>query len=318
MTAPLPTSTNGAITVLAGGIGAARFLAGLLATVEAERVTAIYNVGDDFEWHGLHVSPDIDSITYTLAGVQGALGWGIEGDTFVTLEALRDLGGDAWFNIGDRDLATHLRRTALLRGGATLAEATSELARARGLRLTMLPVTNDPHPTVVVTDEGELDFQVYFVQRRAADAVRAVRFPRAAVARPAPGVIEALRDAEVLVIAPSNPLVSIDPLLAVPGVRQAIEASSARRVAISPIIGGAAVKGPAAGMLRSMGHEVSAFGVARIYRDLIDVFVLDEVDRALAPAVEALGLAVVVTDTMMTPPERGHALAATVLEAARA
>ncbi|MEZ4503982.1 MAG: 2-phospho-L-lactate transferase [Dehalococcoidia bacterium] len=315
MTTPQPTFEAG-ITVLAGGIGAARFLNGLLSVVDPEHVTAICNVGDDFEWHGLHVSPDIDSITYTLAGVQGSLGWGIEGDTFTTLEALRDLGGDAWFNIGDRDLATHLRRTALLRGGATLAEATAALTRARRLGLTMLPVTNDPHPTVVVTDEGELDFQVYFVQRRASDVVRGVRFPGAATARPAPGVIEALRDAELLVIAPSNPLVSIDPLLAVPGVREALEASTARRVAISPIIGGAAVKGPAADMLRSLGHEVSALGVARMYRDLLDVFVLDEVDRALASDVEALGLEVVVTDTMMTPPERGRALASKVLEVA--
>lgn len=310
-------SARARVTVLAGGVGAARFLVGLAGCVPPDSVTAICNVGDDLEWHGLHVSPDIDTIIYSLAGLEGEHGWGLAGDTSAALEELRALGGEAWFGIGDRDLATHLRRTGLLRAGRTLSEATAKLASARGLGVRVLPVTDDPHPTMIVTDEGEIAFQTYFVQRRAADAVRGVRFPGAEAATPAPGVLDAIGEAETLVLAPSNPFVSIDPLLAVPGVRDALASTQARRVAVTPIIGGAAVKGPAADMLRSLGHEVSALGVARLYRGLADVFVLDDVDAALAPEIEALGMDVVVTDTMMTPPERGRALARTVLEVAR-
>lgn len=288
------------IVVLCGGVGAARFLDGVVRAVDdPSEVTAICNVSDDLQWHGLHVSPDIDTIIYTLAGLEGEFGWGLEGDTHVALQELRALVGDEWFGIGDRDLATHVRRTEQLRKGATLAEATASLAATRGLACQLLPVTNDPHPTIVVTETGELEFQEYFVHRRAQDAVTGFRFPGAESARPAPGVLEAIEDAELVLLAPSNPFVSIDPLFAVPGVRRAIEASSARRVAISPIVGGAAVKGPAADMLRSLGHEVSALGVARLYEGVIDTFVLDEADAGLAEAVGALGLETVVLDSMM-------------------
>ncbi|MSQ42520.1 MAG: 2-phospho-L-lactate transferase [Dehalococcoidia bacterium] len=306
------------ITVLAGGVGAARFLAGLVRCVDSTEVTAICNVGDDLQWHGLHVSPDIDTVLYTLSGREGAEGWGLRDDGTATLDALRALGGETWFRIGDRDLATHLRRTGILRSGGSLSEATAALARGLVVRATVLPVTDDPHPTVVITGEGELPFQEYFVRRRASDEVRGFRFPGAAAAAPAPGVLEALGGAGVVVIAPSNPFVSIGPLLAVPGVRDALAATHARRVAVSPIVGGEAIKGPAAAMLRSLGHEVSALGVARLYHGLIDTFVLDTVDAPLAPAIAALGMRAVALDTMMRGDEGRERVARSVLGAVSA
>ena len=276
------------------------------------------NVGDDFEWRGLHVSPDIDTVIYTLAGLEGEQGWGRRGDSFAMLDELEALGEEPWFRIGDRDVATHLWRSERLRAGEPLSAVTAELARRRGLRFRLLPVTDDPHPTVVVTPEGELSFQDYFVRGRASATVTGLRFPGAAEARPAPGVIEAIAEADAVIVAPSNPFVSIDPLLAVPGVRDALEGSRAARVAVSPIVGGEAVKGPAAAIMRSLGHEVSALGVARLYAGLVGAFVLDAVDAALAAAVEARGLRAVVCDTMMTSAERREALARRVLEEAAA
>lgn len=305
------------MTVLAGGVGAARFLAGLVQCVDPADVTAICNVSDDLTWHGLHVSPDIDTLLYTLAGLEGAEGWGLRDDTTITLDALGAVDGDTWFRIGDRDLATHLRRTQLLAEGHSLTEATAALALALGLRLHVGPVTNDPHPTIVETALGDLPFQEYFVRRRARDAVTGVRFPGAQAARPAPGVLEAITSADSVLIAPSNPFLSIDPLLAVPGVRDALARSSATRAAVSPIVGGAAIKGPAADMLRTLGHEVSAVGVAALYRGLVDVYVLDEVDAALAPDVAALGMRPFVCDTMMSGDEGRRRVAARVLEALR-
>ena len=306
------------ITVLSGGVGAARFLDGVRRAVAAADVAAVCNVGDDFAWHGLHVSPDIDTVVYTLAGMEGELGWGVRGDTLAALGELDALGEAPWFRVGDRDLATHVWRSARLRAGQPLSAVTAELARLRGLELALLPVTDDPHPTVVVTPEGPLDFQDYFVRLRAEAEVVGVEFPGAAAARPAPGVLDAIAGAEAIIVAPSNPFVSIEPILAVPGVRDALRGASAPVVAVSPIVGGAAVKGPAAAMMRSLGHEVSALGVARLYAGLADAFVLDAVDAALAPAVEALGMRAVVTDTMMTSPERRLALASATLDAAGA
>ncbi len=305
------------ITVLAGGIGAARFLDGLVQCVDPADVTVICNVGDDFQWHGLHVSPDIDSVIYTLAGVEGEQGWGVRDDTSATLDALAALGEESWFAVGDRDLATHLKRTGMLRDGATLSEATAALAQARGVACTLLPVTDDPHPTIVVTDDGELEFQDYFVRRRAADAVLGFRFPGAATAQPAPGVLEALREADAVIVAPSNPFVSVGPLIEVAGVRDALVAARGTRIAISPIVGGAAIKGPAADMMRALGHEVSAAAVAEMYASIVDTFVLDAVDAASAPAVERLGLRAVVTDTMMTSRQRRAELARAVLDSVR-
>lgn len=304
------------VTVLAGGIGAARFLAGLQRVVEPASITAICNVSDDLTWYGLHVSPDIDSVIYTLAGEEGELGWGVRGDTTVTLDELRALGGDGWFTIGDRDLGTHLFRTGRLRAGGTLSEATAAIARARELGVTVLPVTDDPHPTIVRTAEGDLSFQDYFVRRRAQGDVLGFEFPGADAARPAPGVLRAIGEADLVVIAPSNPFVSITPLLLVPGVRQTLADAQAKRVAISPIVGGAAVKGPAAEMLRSLGHDVSARGVASLYRGLIDLFVLDAVDEGLLPEVRALGMDALAVDTMMTGDEGRERVARNVLSAA--
>ena len=305
------------IAVLAGGVGAARFLDGLCRAADPAAVSVVCNVGDDFEWRGLHVSPDIDTVIYTLAGLEGEQGWGVRGDAFAALAELEALGEEPWFRVGDRDLATHVWRTERLRRGEPLSAVTAELARRRGLRCRVLPVTDDPHPTVVRTPAGELAFQDYFVRGRARAEVTGLRFPGAAAARPAPGVIGAIADAEIAIVAPSNPFVSIGPLLAVPGVREALAGTAAARVAISPIVGGEAVKGPAAAMLRSLGHEVSALGVARLCAGLADVFVVDEADAALAGGVEALGMRAVVCDTMMTDAERREALARRTLEAAR-
>ncbi len=306
------------ITVLAGGVGAARFLEGLCRAADPADVTAICNVGDDFEWHGLHVSPDIDTVIYTLAGLEGELGWGVRGDTRAALDELAELGEEPWFQIGDRDLATHVWRTERLRAGRPLSEVTADLARLRGLDLALLPVTDDPHPTVVITPDGPLDFQDYFVRGRASAEVVGVEFAGAAAARPAPGVLDAIGRADVVIVAPSNPFVSIEPVLVVHGVSEALRDTSAPVVAVSPIVGGEAVKGPAAAMMRTLGHEVSALGVARLYAGLVDVFVLDAVDAALGPAVAELGMRAVVTDTMMTGPERRLALARAVLDAAAA
>lgn len=305
------------VTVLAGGVGAARFLRGLVRVMEPAELTVICNVGDDFTWHGLHVSPDIDTVVYTLAGLEGELGWGVRGDTRAALGELAALGEEPWFVVGDRDLATHVWRTERLRAGEPLSAVTRGLAAARGIEATLLPVTDDPHPTVVVTEDGELAFQDYFVRRRAGDAVRGLRFPGAAGARPAPRVLAAIRDADALIVAPSNPFVSIAPVLEVPGVRDAVVASKAAKVAVSPIVGGEAVKGPAAAMLRSLGHEVSALGVARLYAGLIDTLVLDSVDTALEADIEGLGIRVRVVDTMMTSEERRVQLARDVLAAAQ-
>ena len=288
----------------------------IVRVLPPESITAVCNVGDDLDWLGLKVCPDIDSVLYTLAGLEGAEGWGVLDDTRHTLDTLRTLGGETWFGIGDADLATHLFRTDRLRQGETLTEATAALARARGVGITVLPVTDDPHPTIVGTAEGDLAFQDYFVRRRAAMPITGVSFPGAATARPAPGVVEAIRDCDLLCIAPSNPFVSIAPLLALAEVDAAVRKSRAWRVALSPIVGGAAIKGPAAAMLASLGHDVSALGVARMYAGLIDLFVLDAVDAELVPAVRALGTEAVAVDTMMVGDEGRERVARNVLRAA--
>ncbi len=306
------------VAVLAGGVGAARFLDGLVRVVPASDVTAIVNVGDDMEWSGLHISPDLDTVTYTLADlVNPETGWGLRGESRRTLDRLSELGGPDWFMIGDLDLATHLYRTHRLAQGDPLSEITRDFTRRLGLECGITPVTDDRLRTVVSTDAGELAFQDYFVRRRAADPVHALRFDGAETARPAPGVLDTLTAADVIVIAPSNPFLSIDPLLSVPGVREAIVSSSAPVVAISPIIGGQAVKGPAADILQSLGHDVSALGVARIYGSIADIFILDEEDESLAPEIESeTGMRVVVMATLMTDVAAKMALASGTLQAA--
>jgi LPPG:FO 2-phospho-L-lactate transferase len=288
------------VTALAGGVGAAKFLLGLAGVMAAEAVTVIANTGDDVELYGLRISPDVDTVTYTLAGViNEATGWGIGGDTFQCLEWMARYGEPRWFNLGDRDLATHIYRTNQLRQGRTLSEVTDHLRRALGVRPTILPMTDSYTPTRVVTDEGEMHFQQYFVGRRAEPRVKALRFDNIETARPAPGVLDAIREADVVVICPSNPFISIGPILAVPGVRDELKATRATVAAITPIIAGRALKGPAADMLCDLGHDVSARAVAAMYRDFCDVFVLDTSDADLRPQVESLGPRVVVTDTVM-------------------
>lgn len=307
------------VAVLAGGVGAARFLDGLVRVIPPRDITAIVNVGDDMEWAGLHIAPDLDTVMYTLSGlVNPEMGWGVANDGRRVLDRLDSLGGPAWFLIGDDDLATHLFRTHRLREGAPLSTVTAELCRAVGIECRVTPVTDDRLRTVVQTRDGELAFQDYFVRRRAADAVHGLRFDGAESAAPAPGVIEALRSADAIVIAPSNPFLSIDPLLAVPGVREALTESGAPVVAISPIIGGAAVKGPAADILASLGHDVSAIGVARLYAELTDVFILDEQDAALVEQIEAeTPLRCFALPTLMSGSAEKQALALAALNAAR-
>lgn len=305
------------VTTLAGGVGAARFLEGLIQIVPQEDITVISNTGDDEDFFGLRVSPDIDIVIYTLAGaINAETGWGLAGETFRALEALGRFGYETWFGLGDGDLATHVHRTNMLRKGATLSDATRSIAEAFGLRLTLLPVSDDRIRTIVETVAGEtLAFQEYFVKRRTEDEVRAVRFDGIDTAQPAPGVLEAIANADLVAIAPSNPVVSIGPLLAVRGVREVLRDTRATVVGVSPIIGGKTIKGPADRMMASLGMTPTATGVAEAYCDVLDVLVIDEEDRALAPAVEAAGVRAVVAQTIMRGPNEKRALAEVVLRA---
>lgn len=307
------------ICVLAGGVGAARMLSGLVQVHPATEITVLGNVGDDLELHGLHISPDLDTVTYTLAGaIDPERGWGLAGETWQAMDALGRYGGPTWFNLGDRDLATHLFRTRRLGEGATLSEVTAEIAEAWGIGVRLLPVTDDRLRTYVTLDSGEeVQFQEYFVHRQHRVPVAAVRCDGASTARPGPGVLAAIRDADTVVIAPSNPIVSIGPLLAVPGVRKALEGRRERVVAVSPIVAGAALKGPADRMLTELGHEASVVGVARLYADFASVLVVDEADRDRTNEVETEGVRCMVAPTIMSTPAAAAALARTVLGAVR-
>jgi LPPG:FO 2-phospho-L-lactate transferase len=304
------------VTVLTGGVGGARFLQGLVEVTDPAAVTIVGNVGDDLEPYGLHVSPDLDTVLYTLTGrIDPDRGWGVAGDTPRALEQARALGADAWFWLGDLDLGLHLARTELLRAGRPLSAATARLAGAMGLRATLLPATDDRLRTMVTIPDGEVDFQTYYVRRRHADPVLGLRFDGAAAARPAPGVLEAIAAADVVVIAPSNPFISIDPILAVPGIRAAVTARRERVVAVSPIVAGHALRGPAAAMLDSLGHETSAVGVAGLYRSLAATLVIDHADARAARGVERLGIRARVTGAVMTDTPTRRALAAAALAA---
>lgn len=305
------------VTVLAGGVGGAKLAHGM--ELAGADLTVVVNTADDVELHGLAISPDLDTVTYTLAGLADDVrGWGLAGETYATLDAMRRLGEDTWFTLGDQDLATHVVRTARLRAGATLSEVTAQITASLGVRSHLLPMTDDLVATVVETADGSLGFQEYFVARQHRDEVLGLTFVGAEQAAPAPGVLDAVSGADLLVVAPSNPFLSIAPVLAVPGVRDALASSTARRVAVSPIIGGRALKGPAASVLASLGHDVSALGVARLYVGLVDVMCIDETDRDLAPAIEALGLEVLVTDTVMGGAEGRERLARELLATASA
>lgn len=304
------------IAALAGGVGAARLLAGLVRVVDPASVTAIVNTGDDVVLHGLHVSPDLDTITYTLAGeVNPDTGWGLRGESWQAMDTLRRYGGNTWFNLGDRDLGTHLYRTQRLREGATLTQVTAEITAAWGLGLRLLPVTDDRVETrVTVVGEGEIGFQEYFVQRRHAVPVTGVRFDGADTAKPTADALDAIATADRVVVCPSNPIVSIGPLLAVPGVREAVADRRADVVAVSPIVAGAALKGPADRLLRELGHEASVVGVARLYAPFAATLVVDSADASLAADVEAEGVRCVVAPTVMSDAGAAEALARTVLE----
>ena len=305
------------IVVLAGGVGAARFLQGLVQVIPQEHITVIGNTGDDRDFYGLHVSPDLDIVTYTLADVVDEThGWGIRNDTYNVMPQLTRYGNEDWFMLGDRDLATHIHRTHLLRQGNTLSEVTDDIRKKFGLEIRLLPMSDQPVATHIRTPIGLLHFQEYMVKRRSADEVQDVIFVGADEARPAPGVLDALKDAEAILLAPSNPIVSIGSILAVPGIHDVLHEASGMIVAVSPIIGGAPIKGPADKLMSGLGMEVSAVGVARCYRDFLDVMVIDQEDADLAPAIEDLGIPAVTTNTIMRDDETKAALARTVLEAA--
>jgi len=296
------------ITVVCGGLGGSRCVDALARAAGAENVTAIGNVGDDLEILGLHVSPDLDTVLYTLAGLlDEGRGWGVRDETYSALTLAERLGAETWFTLGDRDLGLHLVRTRWLREGVPLSEVMRRLAEALGVRTMIVPVTDDPLRTKIETDEGELDFQDWFVARRHADPVRGVRYEGAEEARPAPGVLQAIAEAELVVLAPSNPFVSVFPILAVPGVREAL--ASRRVVAISPLVGGKALRGPLAEMMVSLGHEPTAVGIARLYGDLVGDFVVDPEDAGTPGAL--------VAPIVMVDPARREEVGRTLLEALR-
>lgn len=302
------------IVALAGGVGGAKLAQGLQGAVPPGDLCVVVNTADDFRLWGLHISPDVDTVMYTLAGLANMeTGWGLAGDTWNSLAMLQRYGRNIWFRLGDMDMATHVLRTQMLHEGRTLTDITGDLAGSLGILSRILPMCNEPVATQVETPDGPLDFQDYFVRRGHADEVLATSLRGLEAARPTTEVMAALESAEAIVFCPSNPIVSIGPILALPGIRAALERSRAVRVAVSPIVGGAALKGPAADMLRTLGHEVSPVGVALILKGLINGMVIDNADRELAPRIRELGIAVEVADTIMGGEESRIALAKTVL-----
>ncbi|MHB8576194.1 MAG: 2-phospho-L-lactate transferase [Dehalococcoidia bacterium] len=303
--------------MLAGGVGAARFLQGLLCQVPQRDITVISNTGDDLEFFGQHVSPDVDIVIYTLSGqIDQLRGFGLLNDTQHVVGALGRLGHEPWFGLGDRDLATALHRTSRLRDGATLTEVTAEIATGFGLEVRILPMSDQRVRTRVRTPTGTLAFQDYFVRRRTEDEVLGIEFDGIDTARPAPGVLDALELADAVVLAPSNPFVSIGPILALPGVRDALARRTRPCVAVSPIVAGATIKGPAAKMMQSLGYENSAWQIADLYRDFLDLLVVDNADAALVPRIEQLGVRALATDTIMRGIHEKATLARFVLTAA--
>ena len=302
------------MTLIAGGVGGARMALALQEALPAGDLTVIGNVGDDLEHWGLAISPDLDTVLYTLTGrIDPVNGWGVAGDSRVLMETAIGLGEDDWFILGDRDLALHVARTRRLRAGEPLSAITADVAARWGCPTRLVPATDDRLRTWIAVDDGELPFQEWLVRRRAADAVAGVRFAGVEAARPAPGVLEAIAAADRVVLAPSNPFVSLDPILAVPGVHDAVAARRGDAIAVSPIIAGQAVKGPLVAMLESMGHRSDALGVARHLQSVAGAFVLDEADAALAAEAEALGLRPIVVPTLMRDAAARAALAGAVL-----
>jgi LPPG:FO 2-phospho-L-lactate transferase len=314
-----PRTGSERVVALSGGVGAARFLRGLVRAMPASALTAIVNTGDDRRFYGAHVSPDIDIVTYTLAGlVDTQRGFGLSGDRFELVDRLAALGHETWFRLGDADYANCLHRTLRMAEGVPLDVVTDQMRRHLDLELRILPMSNDPCPTFVeLSDRRRIHFEEYLVRDRAPTDVDRIDLSAAAKAEPAPGVLEAIAAADTILVCPSNPIVSIGPILAVPAIREAIQSATAKVVAVSPIVEGAPIKGPAHILLEASGIEVSAVGVARFYRDWIDGFVLDERDAALQPEIEALGLAAHAVDTLMVDVEVAAGVAQTALDVAR-
>jgi len=302
------------ITALAGGVGASKLLLGLHDVIDPRDLTVIVNTGDDLTLHGLKISPDLDIVTYTLAGIaDAAKGWGYRGETFHALKRLAAFGRINWFNLGDRDLATHIHRTAMLSEGKSLSQAADAIRVALGVKSRILPMSEQDIPTMIATDEGELHFQEYLVKRRSEPVVRGIRFDGVEKARPAKEVLDAIRDADRIVICPSNPLISIGPILAVHGIRAALRARKANVVAVCPIVGGKSLKGPSDKMLAQLGHEPSTLGVAKLYSDLTGTFVIDPADKAQAASIAKLGLKVEIIPTVMTTRTQKRRLARSLL-----
>lgn len=310
----MPSAKRDTITALAGGVGASKLLLGLHDVMDPRDLTVIVNTGDDITLHGLKISPDLDIVTYTLAGiVDDTKGWGYRRETFHALERLAAFGRINWFNLGDRDLATHIHRSAMLAEGKSLSEAAEEIRLALGVKTRILPMCDEPVPTMIDTAEGELHFQEYLVKRRAEPVVRGIRFDGAEKARPANGVLDAIRDADRILICPSNPLISIGPILAVPGIREALRARKKSVVAVCPIVGGKSLKGPSDKMLAELGYEASALGVAKLYADFSGTFVIDPADKAQADGIRKLGMRVEVIPTVMSTRAEKQKLASSLL-----
>ncbi len=305
------------ITTLAGGVGAAKFLRGLVQRVDPRRVSVVVNTGDDEHFYGLHVSPDVDTVIYTLAGVINRVnGWGLEGESFNALDALGRLYGKPWFNLGDRDLATHLYRSERLHAGARVTEVTTELAQRFGVKSRVLPMSEDRvHTFVKLKGRPAIPFQEYFVRGRARGIVEKIELRGVEKARPTPEVLDSIERAAAVIIAPSNPFVSIGPIIALAGMRKALAAVRSRVAAISPIVGGKTIKGPADKMMRGLGHEVSPLGIARLYRDIAGLMVIDIVDHRYLEPIRALGMNAIATDTVMTTPDHAARLADVVTSA---
>jgi LPPG:FO 2-phospho-L-lactate transferase len=305
---------NKAIAALAGGVGASKLLVGLHDVMDPRDLTVIVNTGDDITLHGLKISPDLDIVTYTLAGiVDESKGWGYRRETFHGLKRLAAFGRIHWFNLGDRDLATHIHRSAMLAEGKTLSDAAEAIRLALGVKARILPMCDQPVPTMIDTAEGELHFQEYLVKRRAQPVVRGIRFDGVGTARPARGVLEAIRDAEHILICPSNPLISIGPILAVPGIREALRARKKDVIAVCPIVAGKSLKGPSDKMLAELGHAASALGVAKLYADFTGTFVIDPADKMQAGSIRKLGMQVEVVPTVMKTRAQKRKLARSLL-----
>jgi LPPG:FO 2-phospho-L-lactate transferase len=296
----MPAKPKLKITALAGGVGASKLLQGLYEVMNPTHLTIIVNTGDDIVLHGLKISPDLDIVTYTLAGiVDPKKGWGLRHETFHALQHLAAYGRPNWFNLGDRDLATHIHRAAMLAEGKSLSQAADHIRKTLGVKSRIVPMSDDPIPTMIDSNEGELHFQEYLVKRRAEPVVKGIRFVGAESAKPAPGVLEAIRDADRILICPSNPLISIGPILAVPQIRDQLRAHKQKVLAVCPIVGGKSLKGPSDKMLAQLGHAPTALGVAKLFADFTGTFVIDSVDKSQSTAISALGMKVVMLPTVM-------------------